>query len=128
MIEGVHFVRKSLADGGSRWYVYAWRGGPQIMWADGPKKPMLTDEAIENFTREKASSKAANQPDPTTLIFLIRQWRSADPSRPSSPEWERLSPNTKKTWGSALDRIEEKWGDVPIAVFNDKRMIQKVID
>jgi integrase len=38
-----------------------------------------------------------------------------------------LSENTKKTWGSALSRIEEKWGDLPIAVFNDPRMKAKVV-
>lgn len=58
----------------------------------------------------------------------MRQWRSLDPERPSSPEWERLAANTKKTWGSALDAIERKWGDAPLSVFNDPRMKAKVVE
>ena len=58
---------------------------------------------------------------------MIRAWRSHDPNRPSSPEWERLSPGTKKTWGSALDQIEAKWGETPLEVWNDPRMTAKVV-
>ena len=127
VIEGVHFVRKRLAGGSSRWYVYAWRGGPQVMSADGLKKPNLTQEAIEAISAELKIKDAARAPNPTLLLSLIRKWRSQDPNRPSSPEWERLAANTKKTWSSALNAIEAKWGQVPLAVFNDTRMIEKVI-
>lgn len=128
VITGVHFVSKRLASGDSRWYVYAWRGGPQVMWADGKRKPKLTPAALEAIAAAEKMREAARAPDPTILMSLIRKWRSCDPNRPSSPEWERLSVNTKKTWGSALDRIEEKWGKVPLAIFDDQRMIEKVIN
>jgi len=71
--------------------------------------------------------KDRTAPDPTKFVSLIRAWRSENPDRPSSPEWEALSPNTKKTWGSALKRIEEKFGDLPISVFNDPRMKAKLV-
>ncbi|WP_375428211.1 tyrosine-type recombinase/integrase [uncultured Sphingomonas sp.] len=127
MIKGVHFVRKRLADGSSRWYVYAWRGGPQVMSADGAKKPKLTQQAVEAISAELKTKDAALAPNPATLLSLVRTWRSEDPNRPSSPEWDRLAASTKKTWGSALNKIEEKWGNVPLNVFNDTRMIEKVI-
>lgn len=128
VIAGVHFVAKRLAGGGTRWYVYAWRGGPQVLYADGAKKPRLTTAALEAIAAATKTRETSRAPDPTILLSLIRKWRSCDPARPSSPEWERLSANTKKTWGSALDRIEEKWGAVPLAVFDDSRMIEKVIN
>lgn len=127
MIKGVHFVKKRLTGRAVRWYVYAYRGGPQVMTADALKKPKLTAEALRLIADAQAVQQTISVPAPTTLLSLIRQWRSEDPRRPSSPEWEALSPNTKKTWGSALNRIEEKWGAVPLAVFNDPRMTSKVI-
>ena len=120
MIKGLHFVRKRLADGSSRWHVYAWRGGPPVMSADGAR-PDLTTEALESLTAARRDRDAARQPNPTTLQTLIDKWLA-------SPEWSRLSDNTKKTWGSIVRAIETKWGKVPLAIFNDERMIEKVID
>ena len=59
---------------------------------------------------------------PATLRVLIESWR------PSSPEWKALGDSTKKTWGSALDAIDDKWGETPISVWNDPRMTRKVIE
>lgn len=105
-------------------YVYAWRGGPQIYKAPGRDKPKLPREAIRAIADayEKREPRADKN-----LRSLIRRWRSLDPERPSSPEWDRLSKNTKKTWGAALDVIEDKWGDVPLAIFSDKRMKPKIV-
>ncbi len=120
VIKGLHFVRRRLADGSNRWHVYAWRGGPIVMSADGAR-PHLTTEALERLAAAKRDRDTARQPNPTTLQSLIDRWQA-------SPEWSRLSENTKKTWGSIVRTIEAKWGKVPLAVFNDERMIAKVID
>lgn len=127
MIVGVHFVSKRLAKGGTRWYVYAWRGGPKVMSADCRRQPKLTGDALDAINRALQTREMERAPNPNTLLSLIRMWRSEHPDRASSPEWERLAANTKKTWGSALNKIEEKWGSVPLAVFDDPRMTQKVI-
>lgn len=63
MIEGVHFVRKRLADRSFRWFIYTWRGGNQVMWADGEKKPNLTAAALEKIAAEQRLREAAQQPD-----------------------------------------------------------------
>lgn len=124
MSTGAHIVRKRLR-GGIAWYVYAWRGGPQVLKSDGPTKPRLSPATLKAIVAAQESRAA---PEVDTLRSLIRGWRSLDPSRPSSPEWSKLAATTKKTWGSALDKIEDKWGDVPLAVFNDPRMKAKVVD
>ena len=121
---GAHFVRKKLR-GGFAWYVYAWRGGPQVLKSEGPTRPRLSTATLKMIVTAQESRAA---PEQVTLRSLIRAYRSFDPNRPSSPEWSRLAATTKKTWGSALDRIEEKWGEVPLTVFNDPRMKAKVVD
>lgn len=124
VIEGVHFVSKQLSAGGTRWYVYAWRGGPQIMSADGQKKPKLSSEALSLLSEAKSKAKAEQASVPArqvdTLGALINQWRA-------SPEWELLKPSTRGIWGYMLNAIDTKWSKVPLAIFDDSRMIQKVV-
>lgn len=120
MIEGIHFVQKRLADGVNRWYVYAWRGGPVVMSADG-RKPSLTTEALEKVATARRERDAARKPAPTTLQTLIAKWQK-------SPEWSNLALNTQKAWNSSVRVIDVKWGKVPLAVFNSPRMIAKVVD
>lgn len=124
MIKGVHFVRAVRPGKPIRWFVYAWRGGPCILKTVGPARPKLGKEHLLAITQ---AMEAHRSPDPASLLSLIRSWRSEDPERPSSPEWEALAEGTKKTWGSALNKIEEKWGVTPLAVWNDPRMVAKVV-
>ena len=104
-----HIVSKKTR-AGIVWYVYAWRGGPQVYRSDGPKRPRIDADIMRRIVAE---DEADNSPDPTTLLAVIREWRR-------SPEWAQLADTTKKTWGSALNRIEERWGDAPLAVFDDR--------
>ena len=127
---GVHFVRVKTKKPWPRWYVYAWRGGPCIKKWDAHKKPLLGPKEWKAILAARALLEQvtpAPTVDPSILRSLIRKWRSENPARPSSPEWERLSPGTKKTWGSALDLIERRWGETPLAVWNDPRMTAKVV-
>jgi integrase len=84
----------------------------------------LPPEALRQIA---AAQEGREVVDDKILRSLIRQWRSNDPDRTSSPEWERLAPSTKKVWGSALNLIEEKWGEAPLVLFNDPRMRAKVM-
>ena len=117
LIKGVHFVRK-LTSKGITWYVYAYRSGPCVLKSKGPTKPKLGRNELSKITKALAEKAA---PDPDTLSSLIRKWRL-------SPEWNALAANTKKTWGSALNRVEEKWGSVPLRLFNETRMIEKIVN
>lgn len=124
MIDGVHYVPIRKRGRPTVWYVYAWRGGPRIKRAVGKQKPALNHADLAAL---KLALESRTVVDPTIFRSLIREWRSGNPERASSPEWEALAASTRKTWGSALDRIEEKWGDVPLAVWNDPRMVAKVV-
>ncbi len=124
MIKGLHVVRKTQPGKPTRWYVYAWRGGPCVYSTTSPTRPKLTTDILKAITAARESDQP---PDPKNLLSLVREWRSLDPNRRSSPEWEALAPGTKKTWGSALDRIENKWGETPLSIWNDPRMTAKVV-
>lgn len=124
-MKGLHFVRIWRRDRTPRWYIYAWRGGPLIAKIDQRNKPVLQQREL---TRLMAALDRKRGVDPTTLRSLIREWRSNDPNRPSSPEWSALAASTKRTWGGALDLIEKKWGELPLDVWNDPRMAGKVMD
>ena len=91
---------------------------------EGRNKPRLSHEHLSKL---KAALDGQRIVDPTTLRSLIREWRSESRDRQSSPEWESLAPATKKTWGSALNLIEARWGSVPLTVWDDPRMVAKVV-
>lgn len=114
---GVHFV-KSAKGADVRWYVYAWRGGPRIATVEGGGRPRLSRELEQKVA--EARSLAAD-PDRDTLSGLVRDWQR-------SPEWAALAENTRSTWSVALARIGAKWGETPLALWNDSRMAGKVVD
>lgn len=126
MIEGLHFVRRAAtARRPVRWYVYAWRGGPCIMVADSPKRPNLTRDALATYNEAIADQR---QVKADTLAAAARKWRGnlADLTT-ASPEWRKLEATTRRTWGLALDAIEDKWGKLPLAVWNDPRIVADVV-
>lgn len=99
------------------WYVYAWKGGPLLMKHEGARKPNLTAEATRRLAEAMASKDA---PDTSRFRSVIRAWQRSE-------AWKALAPGTRKTWSRHVDRIEAKWGDVPIGVWNDSRMTAKVV-
>lgn len=117
MIKGLHFVRRRQPWGITRWYVYAWRGGPCIHKSVGKAKPRLGSAELQKL---QLAMDVMRPKVPTNLQSLVSAWRL-------SPEWGGLSAGTRKTWGSALARIEERWGQTPLTVWNDPRMTSKVI-
>jgi hypothetical protein len=124
-VEGAHFVRSARPGKPIRWYVYAWRGGPCILKAEGAKRPTLGKTEIAAIA--EACSETRARRDEGVLSGLIRQWRGTGRLEDASPEWKALAPSTRATWGGELDRIEAKWGEHPVELWNDPRMIAKVI-
>jgi hypothetical protein len=126
VIEGLHFVRVAATKNRPiRYYVYAWRGGPRIMISDGPKKPKLTPEAVAAYSAAKSDARGVKA---DSVTAQIRKWSGVPHDlTTASPEWQKLSVNTRRVWGMALDLIEAKWGKLPIAVWNDPRMVAEVV-
>lgn len=113
----IQFIKSARPGKPITWYVYAFKGGPLVMKATQPKKPTLTAEAHAKIAE---AIQSANCPDPRTLLSLIHEWRAA-------PEWKGLADNTRRVWGSHLDLIDNRWGSKPISVWDDHRMVGKVM-
>jgi integrase len=119
LIAGVHAVKNRKSGKDRRWYIYAWRGGPQIMLGVGHAKPKLDAEALVRLSHAQKQSDIVPA---DTLAGLIRQWW------PNSPDWKALAPNTQRTWASALSQIENKWGETPIKFWSNPQMVRKVVE
>jgi integrase len=113
-IDGLHYVSRRLADGRTRWHVYAWRGGPSILTADGVKRPTLGPAALDKLEQARTALSAE------TFAGLAAAWRG-------SPEWAALAISTRRNWRLVLDKLETKWGNVPLNVWRDPRMVSKVV-
>lgn len=102
---GLHIVPKRLASGDTRWFVYAYRGGPRIHAQDGAKPAITPDllDAAYAARRERGSPDGFDR-----IINLYRD----------SPDFASLKPNTQRDYRIWLDRISEKWGMAPIRAFN----------
>lgn len=113
----IQFIKSARPGKPISWRVYAYKGGPRIMTAVQPTKPKLTPDAYALLAQALAD---VNCPDPKTLHSLIHDWRA-------SPEWKNLADGTRRVWGNHLDLIEKRWGDKPISVWDDSRMVAKVV-
>lgn len=123
LIKGLHVVSRRKSGEPVRWYVYAWRGGPCIAKRVGGPYPSLTHEELRGFQQ---AVEARWQPEPGTLFALARRWRG-DGKNTASREWKSLQPSTQVTWGRQLDLVEAKWGDTPLSLWSDHRMVPKIV-
>jgi integrase len=107
------------------WYIYAFKGGPFIRKVVAPRKPALTKDDHASIAQAMTDQSTVN---PLLLRATIREWCPAGPTKEPSEEWGALSENTKRVWRPHVDLIEARWGDKPIGVWNDPRMVEKVIN
>jgi integrase len=117
-LEGVHFVRRRLSGGKSRWHVYAWRGGPKIMEAVSEAKPALTPEAVAAYTEAHLDR---SKPLTDTFGSLCTAYLA-------SPEYQRLAASTRKQWRVWVDRAREEFGHCKLKLFADPRMRGDILE
>ncbi|PHP20302.1 hypothetical protein CG471_07830 [Sphingobium sp. IP1] len=116
-VEGVHIVTSRKAGKPVRYYIYAWRGGPRIRTVEGGEKPTISKDDVKAIA---AALEAAKPVPKDTIGGLAVSYRS-------SPEWKALEASTRDTWGRALDKIEAKWGEVPLRLWCNPRMVTQVV-
>lgn len=116
MIPGIHPVRKARAGKPDRWYIYAWRGGPCIHIADGPR-PVIGPDLLSKAAaaRIEPGHRRAH-----TLDAQIDLYRA-------SPEFTLLADSTRRDYRLWLDRISARFGSAPLEVFTDPRMRGEII-
>lgn len=120
MISGLHTVKVKRDGKPVRWYVYAFRGGPQIGVFEQPNRPSLSPEQVAAIAAAQADLKAQSRRSRDTMHGLSTEWQS-------SREWKAYAPSTRQLWGDCAGRIEAKWGEVPLQVIGDPRMTPKIV-
>lgn len=117
-LKGVYFVPRKLADGRRRWHVYAWRGGPKIMEADGGAKPALTADAVAAFV---TAHESKHEPKRDTFGGLVTAYLK-------SPEYLRLAATTRKEWRLWIDRANVEFGEARLHLFSNPRMRGAILE
>jgi integrase len=116
-IKGLHRVTIRRKGKPVLHYIYAWRGGPRILAQAGGPPPSLTPDALAAYQEAVQERRSAPV---GTVAALAQAWRA-------SAAWRALAASTRRQWGYVLADIEAKWGTVPLAVFDDRRMKAKII-
>lgn len=108
-LKGVHTVKRRVADGSTRTYYYAWRGGPR----------MKSRPNTEAFAAELARLKEMAAPA-ETLETLITNFKG--PSRSPNPDWLALAETTRADHDYAFRLILDRWPGMPLRLTQSKGM------
>ncbi len=109
-LQGLFRTRKRLADGTTKEYFYAWRGGPRLFSDFG------TPAFVEEFNSHHGNKK---KPDPSVFLSVIRDYEQ-------STEYADLAPRTRADYSKQLRRIEDKFGKMPLSSFDDVRITRSI--
>lgn len=113
-MQGLHRVRRRLADGSERIHCYAWRGGPRIEAAPG------TPEFVAEFERLTAGrDKPQRRTD--TLQHLINEYQRAQ-------AFTSLKPDTRAGYVRCISRVETDFGTLPIKALSSPKVRALFLD
>lgn len=102
-LPGLASSTKKLADGSTREYYYAWRGGPLLK--DGAGLPLKPSDP-RFFVAYTDAHRARTKPTDGTMKSLIVMFRN------SSEYSKDISPKTRTSYDRYLKLIEEEFGDM----------------
>ncbi|UFS64360.1 tyrosine-type recombinase/integrase [Paracoccus denitrificans] len=121
-LKGINKVRKKLADGTVREHHYVGRGKGAVKFWDSASGIVIgSPEYVEAFTKaSKAGSRAHGKFRSVILRFM------------ESQEFTSLAPRTqadmRKSFFHAENGIDKKFGNAPIAAFEDPRIRRQALD
>lgn len=109
-LKGLAKVKKTLADGKTIYYCYAWRGGTLLKHKDGspiqPGDPLLV-RAFAEATKDR-------HVDPTeTMARLINEYRA-------SSDFKDKADKTRREYDRYLDMIRDEFGTMSWVALQDK--------
>lgn len=104
-LKGVNSVRKRLADGTTKTFYYAWKGGPRLNGEPG------TPEFINSYN-EAAASKV--KPSTGVLLSILQGYQG-------SQDFLTLADRTRSDYIGHIKAIEKKFGDFPLTALSDRR-------
>lgn len=112
---GLHIIKRVIPSG-TRWYVYAWRGGPLIESVTGAR-PVVTSEWLDIAAGMRKEQRKAPR---NCLTFMIQSYKV-------SPEYSNLAASTRRDYQRLLDRVNTEFGNAPIEAFEDRRMRSEIM-
>ena len=111
----LHIIRKSLKTG-PRFYVYAWRGGPQIHVQDGTR-PVIDRDLLDKAYQARQQGNADYA---LSFDAIIDEYQA-------SPEFTRLAASTRSDYLRWMTRISERFGKAPITILADFRLRRDIL-
>jgi len=115
IVTKLHLVRKPIK-AGQRWYVYAWRGGPQILVQDGAR-PVITPAIMDKAREARLQNVDGKKGQFEKLIDSYLE----------SPEFTRLASVTQSDYRRWLTRISKRFGNADLDLMSDFRMRKDVL-
>jgi integrase len=107
VLKGVHKVTV-----GGRNYYYAWRGGPRLTGEPGWPEFILSYEAAHRLRTE---------PDSSLFHSVIARYKA-------SPAFTKRRERTKADYHKHIAKIEQAFGDLPMAALDDPRITREFLD
>jgi integrase len=104
-LKGVNCYTAKLADGTTKTYWYAWKGGPPLRGEPG------TPEFIASYN-EAAAQKIKI---PAGCLLSVMQGYQA------SEDFRQLADSTRRSYIALIKRIETSFGDFPLSALTDRR-------
>ena len=110
-LKGVHSVRMRLKTGDVI-YHYAWRGGPRLQGEPG------SPEFLASY---QTAHRARREPNAETLKGVIISYKA-------STAFTKLRERTQRDYGKQLLKIENEFGDLPLAALEDIRITKDFLE
>jgi hypothetical protein len=104
-MKGINRVKKRLADGSTRTYWYAWKGGPPLQGEKG------SPEFLASYNAAVATKVA---PATGTLSSVLRGYQLSD-------KFLSRRDRTRVDYIAKIKLIEREFGDFPLAALTDRR-------
>jgi integrase len=105
-LRGINSYTAKLADGTTKTYWYAWKGGPRLLGEPG------TPEFIASYN--EAAAQKIKTPS-GCLLSLLQAYQASD-------DFRQLAPRTREDYAGIIQKvIEPEYSDFPVSALGDKR-------
>ena len=106
LLKGINSYTARLADGTTKTYWYAWKGGPRLQGEPG------TPEFIASYNEAAARKIKAPKGQ---LLSLLQSYQASD-------DFRQLAQRTRDDYAGIIEHvIEPEYSDFPLAALKDKR-------
>jgi integrase len=104
-LRGINSITKRLADGATRTYRYAWKGGPPLRGEPG------TPEFIASYNEAVARRVT---PPQGVILSILQGYQAGE-------DFRGLADSTRRSYVALITRIEKEFGDFPLSALTDRR-------